>query len=163
MTGCPLCLVAHLILSAQHFCRVAGICVILRVRMLRPPEPGTCGSFLPTVQPQFFLASISDSAQFFFFFGQPPILLFYCKPDGSLGIGAPHINKKWFLPSKSSGTSQNVLVWDSRPPGRTQFRLPETSRYLRKDSTRRLKACFPNWHHFQLLRECLRDRKTMER
>ena len=71
--------------------------------------------------------------------GHSPILLSCHEPDVSLGTGAAPISKKWFLPSRSSRTSQHMLScvldsWDL-------IRLPETGSYLREDTTKRLTAC----------------------
>ena len=71
--------------------------------------------------------------------GHPPILLSCHEPDASLGTGTAPISKKWFLPSRSSRTSQHILscildYWDL-------IRLPETGSHLRTDTTKRLPAC----------------------
>lgn len=71
--------------------------------------------------------------------GHPPILLSCHEPHASLGTGAAPISKTWFLPSRSSRTSQHMLsrildCWDL-------IRLPETGSYLREDTTKRLTAC----------------------
>lgn len=138
--------------------------MILWVWVLNPVGLGTFASFWPWVQLQLFSGlDFRSCALFFFFLRQPPILLFYRKLDSSLGTGAPQINKKWFLPSKNSGDQPKYSFWYSRSLGHDQFRLPETSRYLGKGSTKRLTARIPSWHHLQMPLECLRDRKTMER